>query len=275
MKKVLLLFDGANFSPHAISFAQQLHRLSPVLVTAVFAPLVSLANMWGYALAGETGAPVRSFLEEDEDRQVHAHIRQFEHLCQEKGLPYRVHKVTNDLALPALRRESRFADLLILSSETFYNGMLFSDPFRFLREALHDAECPVLIFPETSSFPAQNLVAYDGGRESVYALKQFAYTLPGLAQQPTTVAHASKGTGGKMPEALLVEELANVHFKNVTFRQLDLGDQQDFREWIEGQPDTLLVAGAFARSGLSEFFHASFCAGVVRNHRLPVFIAHH
>ncbi|RYZ24239.1 MAG: hypothetical protein EOO16_01490 [Chitinophagaceae bacterium] len=275
MKKVLLLFDGPNFSENTLSFVQRLHLLSPLLVTAVFAPIVSLANMWSYAATGEAGAPAAPPLGEEGDELMLQHIRRFELLCQASHIPYRVHKDLDDLALPALKRESRFADLLVLSSETFYNGILFSDPFQYLHNALHDAECPVLVLPEKSSFPAHVLIAYDGSRESTYALRQFAYLFPEFLRLETTLIHSGKGADRKVPEAGLVGELVGTHFRNATYQHLDLSDRNSFQEWIGQRPDTILVAGSFSRGGFSELFRESFCATIIREHRLPVFVAHH
>ncbi|GAB4092559.1 adenine nucleotide alpha hydrolase family protein [Flaviaesturariibacter terrae] len=274
MKKVLLLFDGLNFSEETIAFVRHLHLLSPVLATGFFAPVVSLANVWSYAAAGETSAAIPPLLEEEEEQQMQQHKKRFEELCQASRIPYRVHEAVNDLALPALRHESRFADLLVMSGEAFYNGILFARPSHYLRQALHDTECPVLVLPNKAELPASVLVAYDGSRESVYALKQFAYLFPELARMPTTIVHAAKGSDKAIPEAALIEELAGVHFKNATYQQLAGTNREELRTWMENRHDTLLVAGSFSRNWLSELFRNSFCGDLIQSHRLPVFIAH-
>lgn len=273
MKKILLLFDGRNFHENSLAFAQQLHLLSPITVTGLFAPVVSLASLWSYAAAGQTGAPVPALLEADEDAEVKEHIQRFEGLCAASRIPYRVHQAVYDLALPALRHESRFADLLILSGDTFYHEMLFGDAARYLRDALHDAECPVLVLPEKATVPSSVLVAYDGSRASVYAMKQFAYLFPEWSRVETTLLHSGKGHPDALPEAPLIGELAGAHFKHLHQRAFE-GGREALREWTEAQPDALLVAGSFARSWLSELFRDSFAAELLRHRKMPVFIAH-
>ncbi|RYY40655.1 MAG: universal stress protein [Chitinophagaceae bacterium] len=274
MKKALLFFDGLSYYENAIAFVQRLHLLSPLVVTGLFAPVVSLANLWSYAAAGEGSVTVPALLEKGEDAELRDHIDRFEQTCQSVRMPYHVHKEVNDLALPVLQHESRFADVLLLSGNTFYQEMLYGSPMQYIRDILHRVECPVLILPETSTFPTNILIAYDGNRESVYALKQFAYLFPELARLPATIIHAQKGEAGRFPDRKLVEELAGAHFKNIEWLNLTDSPKDDVRDWIEHRPDALVVTGSFSRSWLSELLRDSFSEELVRNHRLPVFIAH-
>ena len=65
MKKILIAFDGTQFSEGAFEFARALNELSPVLLTGVFMPQVSYANLWSYsgAMAGLMFVPM---IEEEE-----------------------------------------------------------------------------------------------------------------------------------------------------------------------------------------------------------------
>jgi hypothetical protein len=49
MKKILLAFDDSHFSTGAFEFARQLNDLRPILLTGVFIPQLSYANLWSYA----------------------------------------------------------------------------------------------------------------------------------------------------------------------------------------------------------------------------------
>ncbi|RYY99957.1 MAG: hypothetical protein EOO11_03190 [Chitinophagaceae bacterium] len=273
MKKVLLAFDGTNFPEAALEFLRHLHQLSPLMLTGVFAPLVSISGTWSYASAG-TGGPVIPLSEEDEADDLKQNIARFEAACAAAGIPYRVHRAYFDLALPTLRKESRFADLLVLSSGSFYNGTLFTAPFLYLREAMHDAECPVLVLPDNSTLPRRNIIAYDGSAASVFAMKQFAYILPELAANETVVAYASTDPDAPLPESALVEELVAQHYRCNTLRKIGIGTRRLFEDWVGGFRDAVLVTGSFGRNALSELFHESASADVIRAHQLPVFIAH-
>ena len=60
MKKILLAFDGVQFSTGAFEFARQLNNLQPVYLTGVFIPQLSYANLWNYTdgMTGPTYIPI-------------------------------------------------------------------------------------------------------------------------------------------------------------------------------------------------------------------------
>ena len=106
------------------------------------------------ASAAGAGVGFIPLLEEEDADIVQKNILQFEDLCQKNGIAYRVHKDFYSFALPELKRESRFADVIILSGELFYKGVIESNQFDYLRDAMHAAESPVLIpCPNITSFP--------------------------------------------------------------------------------------------------------------------------
>ncbi|RYZ00840.1 MAG: hypothetical protein EOO11_00025 [Chitinophagaceae bacterium] len=275
MKKILLAFDGHHFSEGAFDWVRRLHALQPVLVTGVFLPLVDYASLWSYAQSAATGPlPVIPGQADDEHRQVQENIARFERLCGEAGIEYRVHQNFFEFALPELRRETRFADLLILSSEQFYHGAPDDSQFSHLKSALKEAECPVLITPEHFDWPDHNVLAYDGSAESVYAIKQFAYLFPELTRNHTVLVHAGRGGGDALPGEPWMEELSTMHYSDLRLMKLESDSRNAFARWVHKRPGALLVCGSFHRSALSEMIRESFVAGIIRAHKLPVFVAH-
>ena len=51
MKKILLAFDGSNFSEGAFEFVRRLNDIQPLLVTGVFVPQVAYSNASSYSPA--------------------------------------------------------------------------------------------------------------------------------------------------------------------------------------------------------------------------------
>jgi hypothetical protein len=179
----------------------------------VFLPQAELANLWSYAdPAGPTFIPM---IERSESEVVKENISRFENRCSANGIDYRVHKDFFDLALPELERESRFADLLILGSEEFYKNIGTDSPYTYLRDALHDVECPVLLVPEHFNFPDSIVLAYNGSEESVFAIKQFAYLFPELTSNETVLLYVSEDPEKDVPERFQIEELAARHYPNL------------------------------------------------------------
>lgn len=274
MKKILLAFDGSNFSEGAFEFARRLNDMEPVLVTGVFMPQVDYANLWSYASAAGSGAGFIPLLEEEDTDTVQKNIFHFEDLCQKNGIAYRVHKDFYSFALPELKKESRFADIIILSGELFYKGVIESNQLDYLRDALHAAESPVLIVPEHYQFPDNNILAYDGTGECVYAIKQFAYIFPELTVNPTLLVYAEDEENKDFPSKQQIVELATQHYKDLTFYRLEVSSKKYFSKWINERSGSILISGSFSRSIFSQLFRKSFVTEIIREHKVPVFIAH-
>lgn len=271
MKKIILAFDGTNFSEGACEFARKLNEIEPVLLTGVFLPQIQLANLWSYARNEST--TFIPLLESDESELVKKNIDKFEKLCQRNGIDYRVHKDFYDFAIPELKEESLYADLLILGSEVFYK-QAEGTPAIYLQEALHDVKCPVLVVPEKFDFPDNIILAYDGRDEAVFAIKQFAYLFPQLTRLKALLVYVTNDIDKDIPDRIQMEELLGRHFSDLTLFKMSINSKTLFNTWIEANKSALLVCGSYGRSDLSRLFKKSFVKDIIADHRLPVFIAH-
>ena len=275
MKKILLAFDGSNFSEGAFEFVRRLNEIQPVMVAGLFMPQVSYVNLWSYAAAaGEGGSVFIPLIEESETELITRNIEHFESLCKKHGIRYSLHKHFFDFGLPQLKKESQFADVLILSGELFYNGAEESNRFDYLRDAVHASNCPVLVVPEQYDFPDNIILSYDGSEASVYAIKQFAYIFPELLNSQALLVYAEDEKDKEFPSRELIMEFVNQHYKKLTFYKLELDPKKYFSTWIRDRKGSLLVSGSFSRSAFSQLFKRSFVADVIIDHQLPVFMAH-
>ncbi|HVZ56822.1 MAG TPA: universal stress protein [Chitinophagaceae bacterium] len=274
MKKILLVFDGTHFSEGAFAFASALNERSPILLTGAFLPQVDYANLWSFGGATATGPIYVPLVESEDADQVSANIEHFADLCRKHGIEYRIHKDFFDFALPELKKESQFADLLVVGSELFYENLEGTGVNESMSEMLHDVKCPVIVVPEKGAFPTSNVLAYDGSESSVFAIKQFAYLLPEFTGNATLLVHIQPGGEPSLPEQANMEELVARHFPDLTIYSLDMNARKYFNTWLAERPGAILVSGAFGRSFLSRLFRQSFVKGVIREHKLPVFIAH-
>lgn len=272
MKKVIIPFDGGNFSEEEFSFAQTLHQIKPILLTGVFLPGVDYARFFFFPTAFSAPAfiPLR---EEFQEEDVAGNIEHFEELCRKNGIEYRVHKDLYESAIPQLSKETRFADLMIIGSETFYRSGASYGSMEYLKDALRHTECPVIIVPEKFKFPSHLILAYDGSASSVFAIKQFTYLFPELCKRKTILVYAGNDKQD-LPEQVLIEELTARHFNDLTLTNLASGNKNDVRNWFEGHQDSLVISGSFGRSGMSELFSKSFIMDLINEFKTPLFIAH-
>jgi hypothetical protein len=273
MKKIIVAFDGSNYSEGAMEFIDKLREKGPVYVVGVFVPLVNFSALWSRSRS-ETKGSVSAVLLEDEDMAaVKENIDRFKKFCQQRLISFDVHEDFNDFAIPQLKKESRFADLLIIGSERFYEYASKHGSNYYQDEVLHDVECPVMIVPEKFDFPQHTILAYDGSSDCTYAIRQFAYLLPELNGNDTTLLYASEKKED-VPDENNIKELVIRHFKNVKICRLQAGSREERATWLQGRAKSIIVSGSYGRSGLSRAFHKSFVAEIIAEHRLPVFIAH-
>jgi hypothetical protein len=85
MRKILLVFDGINFSEGAFEFARRLNDKNQILVAGVFVPQVDFANLWSYAGAAG-GAITIPLIEDDESREIEKNIERFNNYVKKTKL---------------------------------------------------------------------------------------------------------------------------------------------------------------------------------------------
>jgi len=272
MRKIVLSFDGTHYSKGAFDFARRMNENEPILLTGAFLPQVDFANSWSYAEGG--GTMYVPLIESYDADVVAANIARFEEDCVRHHIEHRVHTDFSSFALPELQKESRYADLMILGSQRFYENLGLESPNEYLRDALHDTECPVLVAPEVFNYPESVVLAYDGSSSSVYAIRQFAYLFPELCRTSTILVYAAKKEGRGIPDEDYIRELAARHFSDLTFFELEANPRDYFSTWMADLDSPILVSGAFGRSGFSQIFKRSFASDVIAENQFPVFIAH-
>jgi hypothetical protein len=148
------------------------------------------------------------------------------------------------------------------------------DPNNYLKEAIHNIECCVIVVHEKYQFPNVNILAYDGSESSVFAIKQFAYLLPEFSGNATLLTFANTEGEINLPNEAYIEELAGRHFSDLTVSKLDIDSNKYFSTWIADKKTAIVVAGAFSRSAFSQFLNKSFVRDIIKQHSIPVFIGH-
>lgn len=273
MKKILLSFDGNHFSPAAFEFARNMNTYEPILLTGVFLPPADFTGAHSYSYVGNAAYLV-PLVENRDPKLIQESIDKFEEQCLQNGIEFRVHQDSSAYALQELKKESRFADLMIIGSEKFYENLGLETPNDYLKDALHNTECPVIVTPENVLFPESVVLAYDGSKSSVYAIRSFAALFPQLCHKKTILLYAEQKPGEGIPQEKLIREFATNHFNDIIFHEMDADPKKYLNTWLSEIEKPILVSGAYGRSGLSQTFRRSFITNVVERHSVPVFIAH-
>ncbi len=272
MKKIIFACDGKYFPKGAFEFVKELQQSDPVLLIGAFLHAVNFEE-YIPGIFSLYSSPVAAFLEE-EKAEHQKNIDVFVELCQRNGIEYRVHEESKNWNINDLVKESRFADLMVMSEELFCSDINVSEPNGFMQQAIHKAECPVMLFPENYQSFRKILIAYDGKKESMFALKQFCSIFPQYSNMETTIVYSKEDMDDTIPDMLYIEEYAGRHFRNLTFEKLHFNGKEYFELWAKENDDSLFISGSYSRSGFSIAFNKSFVSDIIHEHRIPLFIAH-
>ena len=274
MKKILLAIDGSYYSKGAMEFAKWLNAKHRILLVGMFIPKTDYAYLWTYAGDGVNSTMFLPLVEDGDSPDVKKTIEHFEDECKRNDIEFRVHKDYNSSAIISITNESRYADLLLLGSETFYSNYSGENLSEYLKDTLHEIECPAIVVPEKYNFPESNVIAYDGSKSSVFALRQFAYLFPELLNNKTVLVNSKEEADRNVPDQILIEELAARHFKNLTISKNNSDADNYFNTLLLAGKKAILISGSYGRGGIGKLFHKSFVSELIKEHGIPVFIAH-
>ena len=275
MKKVIIALDGEHFPKGAFEFAKFLNIQNEILLAGVFLSPIDYSRLMAYTGTGEGMAIMPEWLMKNDDEEIiNKNIQFFEDACIADGMHYRVHKDNDLMALSSLVEETRFADLLLVSSELFFKNVEPKQPNFYLEEVLKRSECPVMLIPENFNVPDQIVLSYDSGESATFAIKQFAYLFPDLVKKQSILVSMNDGIAEDLPEYAMVTELLTHHYPDLRIENLPGKGRQQFVDWLTMQPNSFVVMGAFSRSALSNLFKKSFATNVIHDIKMPLFISH-
>ena len=268
---MLLPVEGGHYPQELLDFVATLQPVAPLLLTAAFVPASDYASL-AEVRPLPAFAPLSCY--GDEDRMLRYNRKQLEQFCEELSIRLTVHEDKEDFALPCLRKESRYADLMLLNSAHFFEDLDKDQPNVWIKEMLHRSECPVLLVPDKASLPGELILAYDGSAASVFAIRQFAYLFPEFCRVQATLVYVNEDLDAKIPEEDAIRELCRLHFKKFRVLRLKMRSADFYYTWIGMISHPWLVMGSFGRSALSEVVSKNFLSELIRQHRVPVFVAH-
>ena len=272
MKKILFLCDGDNFPQGAFRFIQQLCNAENVFAKGLFFTSIDTEQLIPIGFMPISEPYVK--LKEDEKIILRKSQDRFTKECELHGIKCQVNPYTGSWDRELFIKESRFADFVVLSEELFCRDVLDVQPNYFMGETLRVSECPVIVVPENFESVDRLAVAYDGGKEALFALKQFAYLFPEYTDLPADFVHIKDEQEDDIPDRELLQEFASSHFDSLFASKLHFNAKKYFPSWLESRKNVFLVAGSYSRSSISNAFRQSFADRVIAKHACPVFIAH-
>lgn len=276
MKKILLVSDGLVFPSGAFRLIKMVFGEDKGWwIKGVSLRVLDYNSLIAYNVANQyneqgTGRPEETFplseITGTEDR--------FKDECKALEIPYLLQDKLVYRNLSELILETRFADLLMISGDFFYNRPDEAQPNEMMRQLLHKSECPVMLVPDDFANIGGVVYAYDGSAVSMYAIRQFNYLFPQVIFPFHNVIYFGKDEE-PVPGARLLKEYFSRQSYQADILHQNENELKGFSAWLQLHNNPVVVAGSFSRNAFSVLWKESFVAGIVTDHRVPVFIAHH
>lgn len=275
MKKILAVFDGVNYSDNTSTFGIDLARKTDSLLVGVFLHDLTYSR-FVYTYAWDV--PTQYYygfqeIEEQENLKIKENVEVFRKHCITAGIKHKIH-LDSGVPLQELLKESAFADLLLIDTTTSFLRIGDRTPSIFLKDLLSEAKSPILILPDKGQPINDAVIAYDGSDSSVFALKMFSYLFPEWDNLPTTVLTVNHSTSNHIPKNRDLKDLAGLHFRNISYEVLNGDPETEIKKHLRKHPETIVVMGAYGRSTWSRMFHTSLSNKLLKDVKVPLFIAH-
>ncbi len=277
MKKIIAAFDGLKYSESTADYAVYLAKQTNTHLVGVFLDDPTYTSYKIYDLITKDGASEDKLRKLDAKDKVTRNIASanFEKACQNAGLQYTVHH-DHSIALQELKHESIYADLVIIDSKETLTHYTEKLPTRFIRDLLSDAQCPVLVAPQKYKPVQKVILLYDGSPSSVHAIKMFSYLLPELAEGDTEVISVKPVDSTlHMPDSKLMKEFMKRHFPKAKYIVTKgFAEDEIIKHLKQTSGNALVVLGAYRRSTVSRWFRESMADTLMKEVKMPLFIAH-
>lgn len=264
MEKILLAIDANKPDKNTLEFACYLARLTKSKLTGVFLENTVLSDT---VTQGMQDIKAIECLPED-------NIRWFNEKCINEETRHDLH-TDKGVPITELVAESRYADLVVVDAETSFNKIYEGSPTKFVTEFLHDSECPVIIAPEGFDGIDEIVLAYDGTSSSVFAIKQFTYLFPQLANKRISIVHVTNDGRWKEEEKDKFTCWLKNHYTDLHFIALKGETDSALFDFLLRRKNIFLVMGAYGRSSISQLLKHSRAELIIKTITQPIFIAHH
>ena len=277
MKKVITAFDGLKYSESAQRYAIDLAKQTDSHLVGVFMDDRTYNSFKIYELIADEGVSEDRMkkLETKDELVRKTSAAAFEKACQDAELEYSIHHDRN-IALQEIKHESIYADLLVIDSKETLTHYTEKLPTRFIRDLLIDVQCPVLVVPSRYKPINQVTLLFDGEPSSVHAIKMFSYLFPSMAELPTEIISVNPVNSTlHLKDNKLMKEFMKRHFPKAKYKILKGLAEEEIVNYLKQQKSqSLVVLGAYRRTTISRWFRESMADILMKELKLPLFIAH-
>ena len=278
MKKILIAVDPIHLSQNTLAFGLYLARLTRSKITGVF-----LENLEAESKPVVNSSYDSIFLEyqpnendtsvKEKIKSLQQNIQYFRSYFENHGVVCSIHE-DKGVPIEEIIYESRYADLLVIDVESDFTETK-GVPGNFARKMMAEAECPVIIAPQTFNGVHEIIFAYNSSKSCMYAIKQFADLLPELESLKITILEIHQPGQDPYLHNDKFKEWLETRFSDIHYLFLSGQTETELISFLLNKDKSFVIMGAYGRTALSNFFKRSTADIVLKTSSQPIFIAHH
>jgi len=274
MRQILVAVSGAEVKSQVLDLACFFARFTDAVLMGMMMDTVeNLKEIQPASLAvhqGDNG----SELELASKEELFLRNRQcMSEACSNRGVELDF-LTDQGVGLDDLIKESRFSDLIIVDPTISFERTFEGIPTVFLQHLLERTECPVIVAPESFDAIDEIIFAYDGGRSSMFAIRQFTQLFPELLNRKLTVLEVSDETDRMFTEKERLHLWLENYYTYINYELLYGRPKDELFGYLLGKERKIVVMGAFGRTMLSTLMSKSNARLILQAVNLPVFISH-
>jgi hypothetical protein len=277
MKNIIAAFDGLKYAISTQEYAINIAKQTNTHLVGVFMDDPTYNSFKINEVVAEKSFSLDKIkkLEAVDKATRYESASYFERACEHAKLEFSLHH-DHKIALQELKQESIYADLILIGANETLTHYEEKPPTRFVRDLLSDTQCPILIVPHKFKAIEKIILLYDGEPSSVYAIKMFSYLLPQLKHLSTEVISVKNlDDTMHLPNNKLMKEFMKRHYPKAKYIIMKGWAEEEIIAYLKLQEEnTLIVLGAYRRGAVSRWFRESMADILMRNLKLPLFIAH-
>lgn len=278
MKKIIVAIDAVTYNEYALEYAIGIAKRSGGMILGVF--LHDMSYIYSDIPGVFELVPVEySHIikkQHDDGEKLALNMKLFNERCNAENIKHKAHFYDSTNIVEFLINESVFADVLIIDEHMSFTNSSSNEISNFLTNVLEDAHCPVLIVPH-KFLPVENIfLCYDGTPSSVYAIKMYSYLFTSWSNKITSLISFNETSSNHLKHSENIKDLLLQHFP---FLIIDVEINSKTEDSIihffkENCNNGFIVMGAYGRSTISRLFKKSLANTIIKEIRVPIFIAH-
>lgn len=277
MKKILAIIDAVNYNAHQLDVIMSITSLQENSLTVLLLEDTKGATVLlsTPGLEGFEGVYYDKLVKSEHEKKelIEDNYLALKKDCKERGLHCTIKNI-KCIAEEEVITESRFFDLLVIGKALSFPYLYDTNPTQFVKNMLTNAQCPVIVLPETIQKIDGVAFCYNGTFASMYAIRAFAGLFPELVARHSEILYVCEKGEKTIPLKEYLQEYLKAYQAHLTYKVLTGHADKALQEYLDTRTDLICTFGAYGRSRMSRFFNSSSADNILRNLKGPVFITH-